>query len=213
MGSVYLARTRGGRSVAVKVIRPELAREPRFRSRFAREVTAAKAVSGAYTASVVEADTECEEPWLATVFVPGPSLWEAVRVGGTFTPDRVRQLGAGLAEALADIHAAGIVHRDLKPQNVLMNAEGPRVIDFGIAHVTDLPPLTDPDSLLGTPHFMSPEQITGGVLSPASDVFSLGLVLAFAASEQGPFGTGRASLALPRGLPVLIATDQEHGIV
>ncbi|MFI7498163.1 serine/threonine-protein kinase [Streptomyces sp. NPDC049687] len=218
MGSVYLARSRGGRSVAVKVIRPELAREPSFRSRFAREISAAKAVNGAYTAPVVDADTDCDQPWLATVFVPGPSLWEAVRVGGAFTFDRVCQLGAGLAEALADIHKTGIVHRDLKPQNVLMSADGPRVIDFGIAHVTDLPPLTDPDALLGTPRFMSPEQITGGALSPASDVFSLGLVLAFAASDQGPFGSGsNAQLlyrivhtepdvsALPQGLRLLVA--------
>ncbi|MEV6177271.1 serine/threonine-protein kinase [Streptomyces sp. NPDC052016] len=218
MGSVYLAHSRGGRPVAVKVIRPELAREPSFRHRFAREVTAARAVNGAYTAPVVNADTECEQPWLATVFVSGPSLWQAVRANGPLTIEQVRRLGAGLAEALLDIHAGGIVHRDLKPQNVLMDTTGPRVIDFGIAHVTDLPPLTDPGALLGTPHFMSPEQIKGSKPTTASDVFSFGLVLSFAATDRSPFGTGsNAQLlyriahtepdvrSLPDGLRVLVA--------
>ncbi|MFF3846615.1 serine/threonine-protein kinase [Streptomyces sp. NPDC002328] len=217
MGSVYLAHSPGGRPVAVKVIRPELAKEPRFRRRFAREVSAARAVNGAYTAPVVNADTDCELPWLATVFVPGPSLWQTVRANGPLSHAQTRRLGAGLAEALLDIHAAGIVHRDLKPHNVLMDAAGPRVIDFGIAHVTDLPPLTDPGALLGTPHFMSPEQITGSAPTTASDVFSFGLVLSFAAGERSPFGDGsNAQLlyrivhtppdvrSLPDGLRVLV---------
>ncbi|MEU0675799.1 serine/threonine-protein kinase [Streptomyces sp. NPDC006172] len=198
MGSVYLAHSPGGRPVAVKVVRPELAGQPRFRRRFAREVAAARAVNGAYTAPVVHADTDCEEPWLATVFVPGPSLWDAVRSNGPLSPGETRRLGAGLAEALLDIHAAGIVHRDLKPHNVLMDTAGPRVIDFGIAHVTALPPLTDPGALLGTPHFMSPEQITGSAPTTASDVFAFGLVLAFAAGERSPFGAGNNAELLYR---------------
>ncbi|MFJ9738374.1 serine/threonine-protein kinase [Streptomyces sp. NPDC101166] len=219
MGSVYLAHSPGGRPVAVKVVRPELARQPRFRSRFAREVAAARAVNGAYTAPVVNADTDCEEPWLATVFVPGPTLWDAVRSNGPLTAQETRRLGAGLAEALLDIHAAGIVHRDLKPHNVLMDTAGPRVIDFGIAHVPALPSLTDPGAVLGTPHFMSPEQITGQRPTPASDVFALGLVLAFAAGERSPFGAGNnAELvyrivntppdvrSLPEGLRTLVST-------
>ncbi|MFJ8944811.1 serine/threonine-protein kinase [Streptomyces sp. NPDC102395] len=219
MGSVYLAHSPGGRPVAVKVVRPELARQPLFRKRFAREVAAARAVNGAYTAPVVNADTDCDEPWLATVFVAGPSLWETVRANGPLTAQETRRLGAGLAEALLDIHAAGIVHRDLKPHNVLMDTAGPRVIDFGIAHVPALPSLTDPGAVLGTPHFMSPEQITGKGPTPASDVFALGLVLAFAAGERSPFGAGsNAELlyrivnaapdvrSLPDGLRTLVTT-------
>lgn len=198
MGAVYLTRSRGGRSLAVKVIRADLSANRDFRRRFAREVTAARKVSGAYTAPVVDADTECAEPWLATMFVPGRSLWETVRTDGVLDGERVRELGAGLAEALIDIHAAGIIHRDLKPHNVLIGADGPRVIDFGIAHVADLPPLTDPGALLGTPHFMSPEQIKGNRLTFASDVFSFGLVLAYAAIGGSPFGPGSNAQLLLR---------------
>lgn len=198
MGAVYLTRSRGGRSLAVKVIRADLAANRDFRRRFAREVAAARKVSGAYTAPVVDADTECVEPWLATMFVPGRSLWETVRAEGVLDSERVRELGAGLAEALIDIHAAGIIHRDLKPHNVLMGADGPRVIDFGIAHVADLPPLTDPGALLGTPQFMSPEQIKGNRLTFASDVFSFGLVLAYTAIGGSPFGPGSNAQLLLR---------------
>ncbi len=198
MGAVYLTRSRGGRSLAVKVIRSELAANPDFRRRFAREVAAARKVNGAYTAPVVDADTDCSEPWLATVFVPGCALWDMVRAEGALDGGRVRDLGAGLAEALIDIHAAGIVHRDLKPHNVLMGSDGPRVIDFGIAHVADLPPLTDPGALLGTPQFMSPEQIRGRGLTFASDVFSFGVVLAYAATGGSPFGPGSNAQLLCR---------------
>jgi eukaryotic-like serine/threonine-protein kinase len=200
MGAVYLTRSRGGRSLAVKVIRADLAANRDFRRRFAREVAAARKVSGAYTAPVVDADTECVEPWLATMFVPGRSLWETIRAEGALDGERARELGAGLAEALIDIHAAGIIHRDLKPHNVLMGADGPRVIDFGIAHVADLPPLTDPGALLGTPQFMSPEQIKGNRLTFASDVFSFGLVLAYTAIGGSPFGPGSNAQLLLRTL-------------
>ena len=190
MGTVYLARSPGGRSVAVKVIRDDLALDPDFRRRFAREVAAARAVNAAYTAPVVDADTDCATPWLATVYVPGPSLWHAVSNEGVFRPGKVRTLGVGLAEALTRIHAAGVVHRDLKPHNVLLADDGPRVIDFGISRVSGSSAITEPGVFLGTPAFMSPEQFTGARISGASDVFSLGAVLTFAATGTGPFGEG-----------------------
>jgi eukaryotic-like serine/threonine-protein kinase len=190
MGCVYLARSRSGRPVAVKVIRPELAQDAAFRRRFAREVSAARAVSGAFTAPVIDADTQGPEPWLATAYVAGPSLWEAVHSGGPFDEDQLRQLGAGLVEALCAIHAAGVVHRDLKPQNVLLAADGPRVIDFGIATVSGAEAITQARAVVGTPVFMSPEQFRGEDVGPASDVFSLGCVLAFVATGETPFGAG-----------------------
>ena len=190
MGQVFLGRSAGGRLVAVKVIRPELAGEPGFRARFAREVAAARTVSGLFTALVVDADAEAVVPWLATAYVPGPSLAEAVDAHGPLPAASVRALAAGLAEGLGAIHAAGVVHRDLKPSNVLLAADGPRVIDFGISRAAEASMLTQSGTVMGSPGFMSPEQAEGGAVGPASDVFSLGAVLAFAATGAGPFGTG-----------------------
>jgi serine/threonine protein kinase/outer membrane protein assembly factor BamB len=192
MGRVYLGRSRGGRAVAVKVIRPELAENTTFRRRFAREVEAARRVNGAFTATVVDADPEGAPAWLATAYVPGMSLANAVTAHGAWPVGPVSTLGAGLAEALEAIHAAGVVHRDLKPSNVLLTEGGPRVIDFGISVAAEAGPLTLTGTVVGTPGFMSPEQLTGGAVVPAGDVFSFGAVLAFAACGVGPFGTGPA---------------------
>ncbi|MFJ7154074.1 serine/threonine-protein kinase [Streptomyces sp. NPDC101118] len=187
MGRVYLGRSPGGRPVAVKVVRPEFAGDARFRERFAREVAAARRVGGFYTAQVVDADPEADPPWLVTAYVPGPSLHEAVARQGPLPATAIGVLGAGLAEGLAAIHACGLVHRDLKPGNVILAADGPRVIDFGIAHaMTD----THTRSMVGTPPYMSPEQALGRPVGPPSDVFSLGSVLVFAAAGRSPFGTG-----------------------
>ncbi|MEV6191571.1 serine/threonine-protein kinase [Streptomyces sp. NPDC051920] len=192
MGWVYLGRSPAGREVAVKVVRAELAAEPEFRERFAREVAAARVVSGAYTAAVVDADTEAELPWLATLYVPGPSLAEAVQTDGPLPEPQVRRLGAGLVEALQAIHAARVVHRDLKPANVLLASDGPRVIDFGISRVDGAPSLTQIGVVVGTPPFMSPEQIRGAKVGPESDVFSLGGVLVYALTGRPPHGGGEA---------------------
>jgi serine/threonine protein kinase len=190
MGQVYLGRSAGGRLVAVKVIRPELAEEPGFRTRFAREVAAARTVSGLFTALVVDADLEGSVPWLATAYVAGPSLTEAVTAQGPLPVASVLTLAAGLAEGLEAIHAVGVVHRDLKPSNVLLAEDGPRVIDFGISRAAEATMLTQVGTVIGSPGFMSPEQAEGNVAGPPSDVFSLGAVLAFAATGEGPFGTG-----------------------
>ncbi|WP_405879829.1 serine/threonine protein kinase [Streptomyces sp. NBC_01384] len=192
MGWVYLGRSPAGREVAVKVVRAELAAEAEFRARFAREVAAARVVSGAYTAAVIDADTEAELPWLATMYVPGPSLAEAVRTDGPLPEPQVRRLGAGLVEALGAIHTAGLVHRDLKPANVLLASDGPRVIDFGISWVDGAPGLTQVGVVIGTPPFMSPEQIQGAQVGPPSDVFSLGGVLVYALTGRPPHGSGEA---------------------
>ncbi|WP_158071231.1 serine/threonine-protein kinase [Streptomyces sp. CB00455] len=193
MGSVYLGRSRGGRSVAVKVIRPELAQDPDFRRRFAREVDAARLVNGVYTAGVIDADPNGDPPWLATAYVAGPSLSEAVRDHGPWPEASVLALAAGVAEALEAIHVHGVVHRDLKPSNVLLCADGPRVIDFGISAVTEAATeLTRAGTVIGTPGFMAPEQLTGERVTAATDVFSLGALLAFTATGTGPFGTGTA---------------------
>lgn len=191
MGRVYLGRSPGGWAVAIKVIHAGLAADPAFRARFAHEVATARAVGGIYTASVVDADTAAERPWLAVEYVAGPSLSDAVTAGGPLPLPAVLRLGLGLAEALQAIHAAGVVHRDLKPSNVLLAADGPRVIDFGIARAAEHSSLTRTGTILGSAGFMAPEQITGGETGPAADVFALGAVLTFAATGQGPFGEGR----------------------
>ncbi|MGW8601282.1 protein kinase domain-containing protein [Streptomyces sp. NPDC055893] len=190
MGLVYLARSPGGRPVAVKVVRPELAEDDDFRRRFAREVTAARRVNGAFTAGVVDADVEGFPAWLATVYIPGVALEEAIAGHGPWPARSVIALGAGMAEALEAIHAVGVVHRDLKPSNILLAADGPRVIDFGISVASGAGALTPTGSTIGTPGFMSPEQLTGQPVGPASDVFALGAVLAYTSTGAGPFGTG-----------------------
>jgi serine/threonine protein kinase len=190
MGWVYLGRSTSGRALAVKVVRPELAADPEFRRRFAREVEAARAVSGAFTAAVVDADALGEPPWLATLYVPAPSLAESVERSGPLPEEQVRVLAAGLTEALKAVHAVGVVHRDLKPSNVLLAEDGPRVIDFGISWLGGSSPITQVGALMGTPPYMSPEQCRGESAGPPSDVFSLGSVLAFAATGAAPFGSG-----------------------
>ena len=198
MGRVYLARSRGGRRVALKVIRSELADNPDFRARFAREIASARAVSGAFTAAVLDADPLAPTPWLATEFVAGPSLSEALREHGPLPVESVLALAGGLAEALAVIHRAGVIHRDLKPSNVLLAADGPRVIDFGISRAAESSELTSTGMVVGSPGFMSPEQVGGLPITPATDVFSLGAVLSFAATGNGPFGEGPTPALLYR---------------
>ncbi|WP_051828478.1 serine/threonine-protein kinase [Streptomyces bicolor] len=195
MGTVYLGRSRGGREVAVKVVRERAGRDAHYRARFRREVAAARTVTGAFTAALLDADPEAEAPWLVMEYLPGLSLREAVETYGGLPTDALRLLAAALAEALADIHRAGLAHRDLKPGNIMLTARGPRVIDFGISRPADALALTVPGTLLGTPGFMSPEQASGGVAGPAGDIFGLGAVLAFSATGQEPFsGPDRAAV-------------------
>src|SRR5690242_13675901 len=198
MGQVFLGRSPGGRLLAVKVIRAELAADPQFRARFRREVAAARSVSGVFTASVVDADTEAPVPWLATAYITGSSLADAVARYGPWPAGPVLALAAGLAEGLLAIHSAGLVHRDLKPSNVLLAEDGPRVIDFGISRAAEASVLTQTGTVMGSPGFMSPEQAQGRAVGPPSDVFSLGAVLTFAATGQGPFGTGATPALLYR---------------
>ncbi|WP_405611872.1 PQQ-binding-like beta-propeller repeat protein [Streptomyces sp. NBC_01508] len=190
MGRVYLARSPSGRMVAVKVVRAALADDPGFRRRFVREVAAARRVSGFFTAAVVDAAPEGRPAWLATEYVPGLSLADALAEHGAWPEQAVRQLGAALTEALGAIHRAGVVHRDLKPSNVLLAADGPRVIDFGISVAAEDTLLTDPGVVIGTPGFIAPEQLRGEKTGPAADVFALGAVLAYTATGTGPFGNG-----------------------
>jgi eukaryotic-like serine/threonine-protein kinase len=192
MGLVFLGVCAGSRPVAVKVVRADLATDPEFRARFQREVAVARRVSGPFTAPVIDADLDGPEPWLATSYVAGPSLADAVSEHGCLPAASVLELAAGLAEGLCAIHAAGVVHRDLKPSNVLLAEDGPRVIDFGISLAAETTPLTRLGMVVGSPGFMSPEQAEGRDVGPSSDIFSLGAVLAFAATGEGPFGTGSA---------------------
>ncbi|MFI9761584.1 serine/threonine-protein kinase [Streptomyces sp. NPDC051963] len=193
MGRVYLARSEGGRTVAVKVVRAEFAQHPEFRRRFALEVTAARRVGGSWTASVLDADTDAATPWVATGYVPGPDLHSVVaKEHGPLPEYSVRALANGLAHALHTIHGAALVHRDLKPSNILLTIDGPRVIDFGIARALDMVAdgvRTHTGAVIGSPGFMSPEQVRGHRLTPASDVFCVGTVLAYAATGHMPFGT------------------------
>ncbi|GAA1855761.1 serine/threonine-protein kinase [Myceligenerans crystallogenes] len=192
MGTVYLGRTPDGENVAVKVVRLDLTGEQEFRERFAREVDAARRVHGSHTAGLVYADPHARQPWMATVFVLGPSLREAIHEGGPLDIHTLRALGLGLAEGLMTIHAAGLVHRDLKPGNVLLTEGGPRIIDFGIARALEATALTSVSQVLGTASYMSPEQVRGFEAGTPSDVFSLGCVLAYASTGNAPFGTGQA---------------------
>ena len=188
MGQVFFGRSAGGRAVAVKRIHPHMAADASFRERFAREVRAARQVSGAFTAPVLDAGPDDEVPWLVTSYVPSLPLDAAVQTHGPLPESSVQVLAAGLAEALVEIHRVGLIHRDLKPGNVLLAEDGPRVIDFGIARATDGTAATQ--SVIGTPGFMSPEQVQGEALTASSDLFAYGAVLAYAASGAGPFGEG-----------------------
>ncbi|HTZ30020.1 MAG TPA: serine/threonine-protein kinase [Streptosporangiaceae bacterium] len=188
MGQVYLGLSAAGRLVAVKTIKIELAEEPDFRTRFAQEVAAARRVSGAFTAAVVAADPEADMPWLATAYVPAPSLSTLVRACGPLPVPAVRWLGAGCAEALESIHGTGLVHRDLKPSNVLVSPDGPRVIDFGVARAAERIQLTVTRGAVGTPAYMAPEQARDTrQATVASDVFSLGATMLFAATGHAPY--------------------------
>ncbi|MFF3029658.1 serine/threonine-protein kinase [Streptomyces rubiginosohelvolus] len=189
MGTVYLARSRGGRAVAVKVARPELAGDPHFRERFRAEVAAARSVGGFHTAPVVDADPDATAPWLATAYIPGPTLSALLEAEGPMDEARLRGLGAALAEALAAIHGCGLVHRDLKPGNIIMAADGPRVLDFGIARALESTRLTATGTAFGTPGFLAPEQAQGQEVDGAADVFALGAVLVAAAGGSA-FGAG-----------------------
>ena len=192
MGQVYFGRSLGGRHVAVKVIRADLAQDQSFRARFAREVQAARRVSGAFTAPVIDADPDAPVPWLVTDYVHGPSLGDAVAKHGPLPLPALLNLAARLAEGLGAVHAAGVIHRDLKPANVLLAEDGPRLIDFGISQAADFAQITSPTSVLGTPGFIAPELIQGEPVGASSDIFTLGAVLAYAATGEFPFGVGPA---------------------
>ncbi|CDR07834.1 serine/threonine-protein kinase [Streptomyces iranensis] len=196
MGRVFVGRSAGGRTVAVKVVHAQFALDEEFRARFRREVDAARRVGGAFTAPVLDADPEARIPWVATGYVAGPPLNQAVSDEGPLPESSVRALGAGLAEALAAVHALGLVHRDVKPSNVLLALDGPRLIDFGIARATEgTVSLTSTGASIGSPGYMAPEQILGENVEGAADVFSLGAVLAYAATGEPPF-PGDTSAAL-----------------
>ena len=198
MGSVFLGTAPGRRKVAVKVLHPDLASDRQFRSRFAREVAAARQVSGFYTAAVVDADPAAGPPWLVTAYVPGPSLAASVAEHGRLCPLEVQDLGAALAEGLEAIHECGLVHRDLKPSNIILADDGPRIIDFGLARDGGATSLTSTGTLLGTFPFMSPEQINGQPAGPKSDVFALGSVLTYAATGHSPFIASHPATILHR---------------
>ncbi|MFF2012803.1 bifunctional serine/threonine-protein kinase/ABC transporter substrate-binding protein [Streptomyces sp. NPDC058195] len=200
MGAVYLGRTALGALAAVKVILPEHAGDAEFRLRFRREAAAARRVDSPWAVRVTGSGTEDERPWLATEFVPGPTLFEVVARCGPLPARSVRVLGRLLARALASVHAAGLIHRDVKPGNVLLAADGPRLIDFGVARVTDATALTAADLVVGTPGFLAPEQAARGAFAvgPAGDVFSLGCLLAYAATGRPPFGSGAVDALLYR---------------
>ncbi|MFD7169172.1 serine/threonine protein kinase [Streptomyces violascens] len=198
MGKVYLSYTPGGRPLALKVIRPEFSEDPEFRRRFQQEVKAAQRVQGLYTAPVIDFDTEGTQPWLATAYVPGPSLADAVSRHGRLPLRSVLLLAVGVAEALHVIHGAGIVHRDLKPANVLLAADGPRVIDFGIARAADATSLTGHGVSVGTPAFMAPEQASAGTVTPHTDIFALGQIVAYAAIGAPAYGEGSSHAVLYR---------------
>ncbi|WP_165906191.1 PQQ-binding-like beta-propeller repeat protein [Streptomyces sp. Z26] len=196
--TVYLGCSPGGRTVAVKVVREHLARDARYRARFAREVAAARGVTGVFTAPLLDADPEAAVPWLVTAHLPGPTLREAVAGFGPFPVGTAYRLAAALAEALVDLYGAGLAHRDLKPANIVLTADGPRVIDFGVARAEHATAFTLPGAVPGTPGFMSPEQASGGLAGPPGDVFALGTVLAYAATGRELFAAGSRAATLER---------------
>ncbi|MFJ8001617.1 serine/threonine-protein kinase [Streptomyces sp. NPDC096310] len=198
MGVVYLGSDRRGQRVALKVIRPDLAEDQEFRSRFAREVSAARRIRGGCTARLVAADLDADRPWFATQYVPGPSLHDKVNEEGPLLAAEVASVGAALSEGLVAVHEAGVVHRDLKPSNILLSPKGPRIIDFGIAWATGASTLTHVGTAVGSPGFLAPEQVRGAAVTPATDVFSLGATLAYAATADSPFGHGSSEVMLYR---------------
>ncbi|MEV0264150.1 serine/threonine-protein kinase [Streptomyces sp. NPDC050617] len=198
MGVVYLGSDRRGQRVALKVIRPDLAEDQEFRSRFAREVSAARRIRGGCTARLVAADLDADRPWFATQYVPGPSLHDKVNEEGPLSAAQVAAVGAALSEGLLAVHDAGVVHRDLKPSNILLSPKGPRIIDFGIAWATGASTLTHVGTAVGSPGFLAPEQVRGAAVTPATDVFALGATLAYASTADSPFGHGSSEVMLYR---------------
>ncbi|EMF00801.1 protein kinase [Streptomyces mobaraensis NBRC 13819 = DSM 40847] len=198
MGVVYLGSDKRGQRVALKVIRPDLAEDQEFRSRFAREVSAARRIRGGCTARLVAADLDAERPWFATQYVPGPSLHDKVTEEGPLSAAQTASIGAALAEGLLAVHDAGVVHRDLKPSNILLSPKGPRIIDFGIAWATGASTLTHVGTAVGSPGFLAPEQVRGATVTPATDVFALGATLAYASTADSPFGQGSSEVMLYR---------------
>jgi serine/threonine protein kinase len=217
MGRVFLGTSLGGRKVAVKIVHPHYADDPEFRRRFAREVATARQVGGFHTAAVVGADPDANPPWMATAYIAGPSLADAIAQRGPLDEAGVRQLGAALAEGLTAIHDCGLIHRDLKPGNVILADDGPRIIDFGIAKGADTTALTQSSAVIGTLRYMSPEQLNGQDLTPQSDVFALGTVLAYAATGHDPFAGPTMPAVITRiltGLPDLAPlTGDLRGII
>jgi serine/threonine protein kinase len=188
MGTVFLGRLPSGRLAAIKLVNPELAEDSQFRERFTREVEAAKAVGGFFNAPIVDADPAAATPWLATAYIEGPTLHDAIAQNGALSTEAATTVMLGLVEALIAIHHARLIHRDLKPSNIILAPDGPRVIDFGIARAVDNLRITDYGTVIGTPEYMSPEQACGDTdLTPASDVFALGAVLTLASSGHPPF--------------------------
>ncbi|WP_257585731.1 MULTISPECIES: serine/threonine-protein kinase [unclassified Streptomyces] len=209
MGVVYLGSDKKGQRVALKVIRPDLAEDQEFRSRFAREVSAARRIRGGCTARLVAADLEAERPWFATQYVPGPSLHDKVADEGPLSAADAAAIGAALSEGLVAVHEAGVVHRDLKPSNILLSPKGPRIIDFGIAWSTGASTLTHVGTAVGSPGFLAPEQVRGAAVTPATDVFSLGATLAYSSTGDSPFGHGSSEVMLYR---VVHEEPQLHGV-
>ncbi|MDT0404699.1 serine/threonine-protein kinase [Streptomyces edwardsiae] len=209
MGVVYLGSDKKGQRVALKVIRPDLAEDQEFRSRFAREVSAARRIRGGCTARLVAADLDADRPWFATQYVPGPSLHDKVADEGPLVAADVAAVGAALSEGLVAVHEAGVVHRDLKPSNILLSPKGPRIIDFGIAWATGASTLTHVGTAVGSPGFLAPEQVRGAAVTPATDVFSLGATLAYASMGDSPFGHGSSEVMLYR---VVHEEAQLHGV-
>jgi serine/threonine protein kinase len=209
MGVVYLGSDKKGQRVALKVIRPDLAEDQEFRSRFAREVSAARRIRGGCTARLVAADLDADRPWFATQYVPGPSLHDKVVDEGPLGAAELAAIGAALSEGLVAVHEAGVVHRDLKPSNILLSPKGPRIIDFGIAWATGASTLTHVGTAVGSPGFLAPEQVRGAAVTPATDVFSLGATLAYASTADSPFGQGSSEVMLYR---VVHEEPQLHGV-
>ncbi|MFJ4817047.1 protein kinase [Streptomyces sp. NPDC088801] len=209
MGVVYLGSDKKGQRVALKVIRPDLAEDQEFRSRFAREVSAARRIRGGCTARLVAADLDADRPWFATQYVPGPSLHDKVAAEGPLGAADVAAIGAALSEGLVAVHEAGVVHRDLKPSNILLSPKGPRIIDFGIAWATGASTLTHVGTAVGSPGFLAPEQVRGATVTPATDVFSLGATLAYSSMGDSPFGHGSSEVMLYR---VVHEEPQLHGV-